>query len=137
VKHGHQKQNLQEKNGSKCKQKKYIDDYVSKKCTPASLCDVYHVKSKEKVLNMRSDTLAQILSQASIAAGRRALIIDSVLGLVVGSAAYRMQGHGVIFGFGGQQPHFEVIDLINLNEKLRISFSYVLLPKTPKPRPSN
>lgn len=66
---------------------------------------------------MRSDTLAQILSQGSIVSGRKVLIFDGVLGLVVGAAAYRMRGSGrILAAFAGQQPHFELVDCLNLDE---------------------
>jgi hypothetical protein len=66
---------------------------------------------------MRADTLSLILSQGSISAGKRVLIFDGAIGMVVGSAAYRMRGHGRILGvYGGQQPHFELVDSLNLDE---------------------
>ena len=42
--------------------------------------------------NMRSDMLAHILSYSGACSGANMLIFDSVIGLVVGSAAYRMRG---------------------------------------------
>ena len=68
---------------------------------------------QDKVCGLRWDTLAQILS--GLYAGSRVLIFDSVLGLVVGSAAYRMRGMGrIMAAFAGQQPHFSILDFLNL-----------------------
>lgn len=64
---------------------------------------------------LRWDTLAQMLSFSGLHAGSRALVFDGVLGLVVGACAYRMRGHGtVLAAFDGQQPHFTVVDMLNL-----------------------
>ena len=70
---------------------------------------------QDKVCGLRWDTLAQILSFSGLYAGSRVLIFDSVLGLVVGSAAYRMRGMGrILAAFAGQQPHFSILDFLNL-----------------------
>jgi hypothetical protein len=54
----------------KKKEKKYNRQIRVLKATPASVCDVYHYKSKDKVCNLRVDSLAQILSQGCICSGR-------------------------------------------------------------------
>jgi hypothetical protein len=52
-----------------------------------------------------------------------------MVGLMVGSVAYRLKGHGQILAlYGGQQPHFEIANLLNLDSaSLRIIS--VSLPK--------
>ena len=52
----------------------------------------YHHVQHYGFSNMRWDSLAQIISLANIHAGCRTIVFDSVLGLVVGSLAYRMRG---------------------------------------------
>jgi len=100
----------------KRKQKKYVKRFRVIKCTPATLCEVYHGKSRDKICGIRWDVLAQVLSQSSIHAGCRALIFDGVIGLMVGCAAYRMRGHGRILAlYSGQQPHFDIVDALNLD----------------------
>ena len=42
--------------------------------------------------NMRSDTLAQLISHGGVHAGARVMIFESCNGLVTGAAAYRMGG---------------------------------------------
>lgn len=100
----------------KRKQKKYIKQFRVIKCTPATLCEVYHGKSRDKICGIRWDVLAQVMSHSSIHAGCRALIFDGVIGLMVGCAAYRMRGHGSIMAlYMGQQPHFDIVDCLNLD----------------------
>ena len=100
----------------KRKQKKYVKRFRVIKCTPATLCEVYHGKSRDKICGIRWDVLAQVMSQSSVHAGCRALIFDGVIGLMVGCAAYRMRGHGRIMAlYSGQQPHFDIVDALNLD----------------------
>lgn len=87
------------------------------KCTPSTICDAYHQKSRDKICGLRWDTLAQIMSQASIYSGRKVLIFDGALGLVIGTAAYRMRGGGRILGlYTSQQPHFDLLKNLNLDK---------------------
>ncbi len=46
---------------------------------------------------MRSDTLAQIVSHGGMYAGGKVLLFESLIGLIVGAAAYRMRGIIVLF----------------------------------------
>jgi hypothetical protein len=111
---------------------------------------------------MRSDTLAHLLSHSGACSGANMLVFESLVGLVVGSIAYRMRGerpthppthrllllqqgrisshthppsspsatrkdllsHVVHTGEGqlqavyfGQQPHFDLVDRLNLTER--------------------
>jgi len=102
----------------KRKQKKYIRRMRVVKSTPATLCEVYHSKNREKICNLRPDSLAQVLSQSGVRAGSRVLVVESIIGLMVGSVAYRLRGFGRILAmYSGQQPHFELVDALNLDEK--------------------
>lgn len=101
----------------KKKQRKYMRKMRIVKCTPATVCEVYHSKSREKICHLRPDSLSQILSRSSIYPGCRVLVVDSVIGLVVGSVAYRLRGLGQIHAvYNGQQPHFELVNSFNLDE---------------------
>lgn len=42
--------------------------------------------------NMRAETLAQLMSHGGVHAGANVLVFESMNGIVVGSAAYRMNG---------------------------------------------
>jgi tRNA (adenine-N(1)-)-methyltransferase non-catalytic subunit len=75
------------------------------------------MKDPRKVMNMREDTLGQILSHSNVGAGCRALICETTLGVVTGSVAQRMGGYGKIFSiYSGQQPSFsDMISKFNLS----------------------
>jgi tRNA (adenine58-N1)-methyltransferase non-catalytic subunit len=64
---------------------------------------------------LRFETLAQILSQSGIHAGTHVLIVESLVGMLVGAAAYRMRGQGRILAmYGSQQPHMDIVRNYNL-----------------------
>ena len=99
----------------KKKQRKYMRKMRVVKCTPATVCEVYHLKSRDKICHLRPDSLAQMLSQSGVFPGCRVLVVDSVIGLAVGSVAYRLRGEGQILAvFNGQQPHFALVSALNL-----------------------
>ena len=67
---------------------------------------------------MRYDSLSQILSQSGVCAGSRVMVVESTVGMVTGSVAYRMRGQGRVLSiYGGQQPHLDMVKLFNLEEK--------------------
>lgn len=102
----------------KRKQKKYIRCMRIVKSCPATVCEVYHAKNKEKICGLRWDSLAQILSASGIHSGSRVLVFDGVLGLTVGSVAYRLRGKGIVLAsYAGQQPHFEIVNSLNLDDQ--------------------
>lgn len=79
---------------------------------------------------MRSDKLAQIISHGGVFSGAKVLVFESVIGLVVGSLAYRMGGHGEILAtYFGQQPHFDLVDRLNLSpaqiSTIRVILSFI------------
>ncbi len=49
---------------------------------------------KRKILNLRIDTVSQILLYANIAAHRNVLLVESCKGLMVAGVAERMGGFG-------------------------------------------
>eukprot|EP00607_Mallomonas_marina_P010350 CAMPEP_0182421922 /NCGR_PEP_ID=MMETSP1167-20130531/7493_1 /TAXON_ID=2988 /ORGANISM="Mallomonas Sp, Strain CCMP3275" /LENGTH=341 /DNA_ID=CAMNT_0024599561 /DNA_START=574 /DNA_END=1596 /DNA_ORIENTATION=+ len=66
---------------------------------------------------MRWDTLAQVMSRGGVGAGSHVLVFESLMGLITGSLAYRMRGHGRILSvFPGQQPHLDLVDRLNLSD---------------------
>lgn len=101
----------------KRKQRKYLPRLRAMKSTPCSICEVYHNKSRDKILNIRSDSLGIILSQAGIRSGMRVFVFDGAIGLITGAVAYRMGGRGLILAsYAGQQPHFELVRALNVRE---------------------
>jgi tRNA (adenine-N(1)-)-methyltransferase non-catalytic subunit len=101
----------------KRKHKKYIRRMRIMKSSPATICEVYHNKSRDKICGMRWDTLAQVLSHSGVSSSSRVLVFETLTGLIVGSLAYKLRGHGIILAaFAGQQPHFEIVDALNLGD---------------------
>jgi hypothetical protein len=99
----------------KRKEKKYTKRYQILPCTPTTIIDSANYKNREKVCNMRYDTLAQCLSFSGVCAGSKILVVESMSGLITGAIAYRMRGKGQILSlYGGQQPHLDMVRQYNL-----------------------
>lgn len=97
------------------------------RCTPASVCEAVYMKDPRKLMNMREDTLGQILSYSNINAGCQALIFESCYGVLTGAVAQRMGGYGKVFSvFSGQAPPFsDMIQRYNLSFAENMSIKYV------------
>lgn len=93
----------------------------------ANVCRAYFAKDARKILNLREDTLAQILSYANVCAGRQVLVWENCLGIVTGALAKRMGGYGRILSvFDGQAPGYvDMIDRYNLSFAERHSIRWV------------
>lgn len=103
----------------KKKQQRYIKRMRIIETTPLTLCDVYHTKTRDKICGLRADSLAHIVSHSGAYAGARVLVVESCIGLVVGAIANRLQGAGsVLAAYVGQQPHFELVDSMNLADDI-------------------
>lgn len=114
-----QKSDFGQEKWLKKKRKKYMKRLRVVECTPLTLVEVYHCKNKEKVHGLRADSLCQIISRASVYSGARVLVMDTSIGMVVGSIAYRMQGRGRILAlYPGQQPHFESVHSLNMEDNV-------------------
>lgn len=99
------------------KQKKYQPRCRMVRCTAFSICETIFKKEPRKLMNMREDTLGQILSYSNVSAGCQVLVMESCQGVVTGAIAQRMGGYGKIFSvYSGQQPSFvEMIGRFNLS----------------------
>ena len=99
------------------KQKKYQPRCRMVRCTAATICEALHLKEPRKMLNMREDTLGQILSYSNVSAGCQALVMETCLGVVTGAVAQRMGGYGKVLSiYSGQQPAYnEMIQRFNLS----------------------
>ena len=99
------------------KQKKYQPRCRMVRCTGFSVCETMYKKEPRKMMNLREDTLGQILSYSNISAGCQVLVMETCLGVVTGAITQRMGGYGkVISVYSGQQPSFvEMIGRFNLS----------------------
>jgi tRNA (adenine-N(1)-)-methyltransferase non-catalytic subunit len=98
------------------KQMKYQQRCRMVRCTPYSVCEAMFLKEPRKMLNLREDTLGQILSYSNVCAGCQVLVMDNCMGVVTGALAQRMGGYGkVISVYNGQQPaYLDMIARFNL-----------------------
>jgi tRNA (adenine58-N1)-methyltransferase non-catalytic subunit len=99
------------------KQIKYQPRCRLTRCNAATICEALFLKDAKRVMNLRHDSLAQILAYSNLYAGSRVLVFETIQGLVTGAVAERMGGYGQVFSiYTGQQPAFlELIDRFNLS----------------------
>jgi len=77
-----------------------------------NICKTYFLKDARKIMNLREDTLAQILSYGNIYAGCQVLVMEDCMGILTGALAQRMGGYGTILSiFTGMAPSF--VDLLS------------------------
>lgn len=102
----------------KRKEKKYRKLYQVLPANPATICETYTYKNRDKVMNLRYDSLAQILSHSGVHSGAHVMVVESMSGLITGAVAYRMRGQGrILTVYAGQQPHYEIVRAYNLEPK--------------------
>lgn len=87
------------------------------RCTASSICSTLYLKDPKKMMNLREDTLGQILSYANLSAGCQTLVLESTFGVVTGAVAERLGGYGKILSiYSGQQPAWtDMIQKYNLS----------------------
>jgi tRNA (adenine-N(1)-)-methyltransferase non-catalytic subunit len=101
----------------KKKMKKYMPRLQVLQTTGSTIAEANYWKQQSKVMNMREDTMAQILTYANVHAGQQVLILESCMGTIVGSVAERLGGNGrVVCAYSGQQPSNDYIRRFNLNK---------------------
>jgi tRNA (adenine-N(1)-)-methyltransferase non-catalytic subunit len=109
------------------KQKKYQQRCRIVRCTPSTVCEALFLKDPRKLMNLREDTLGQILSYSNVTAGCHVLVMETCMGVVSGALAQRMGGYGKIFTlYAGQQPNIlEMLSKFNLSFAESHSIKYV------------
>jgi tRNA (adenine-N(1)-)-methyltransferase non-catalytic subunit len=101
----------------KKKQMKYQPRCRLVRCTSSSICQALFLKDPRKIMNLREDALAQILSYSNISAGSKVLCFETTMGLVTGACAQRMGGYGTIHSIytGNAPPFMDMIARFNLS----------------------
>lgn len=100
------------------KQMKYQQRCRMIRCSARAICELQYWKESRKIMNLRQDTLGQILSYANVTAGAQVLVFETVMCLITGALAQRMGGYGRILSvYTGQQPAY-----IDLLERFNLSF---------------
>lgn len=109
------------------KQKKHLVRCRIIRPTGFTVCDTMYSRDAKKIMNLRSDTLAQIMSYGNIYAGQQVLCIESCMGVITGSLAQRMGGYGKILSVftGKQQPFSDMISKFNLTFVENQSIKYI------------
>jgi tRNA (adenine-N(1)-)-methyltransferase non-catalytic subunit len=99
------------------KQIKYQPRCRLLRCTGGTLCTTIHLKDPKRSMNLREDTLAQMLGYSNVSAGCQVLVLENCAGIVTGSLAQRMGGYGKILSvYSGQQPSWnEMLSKFNLS----------------------
>jgi len=91
------------------------------KCTGRTVCQAMYLKDSKKIMNLREDTLGQMLSFSNVSAGSQVLVFDTVMNIVTGSLAQRMGGYGKVFCiYTGQQP-----SCIDMLERYNLTFTEI------------
>jgi len=76
------------------KKKKYIPQFIVLKPTTRLLSQMYYFKNPGKILEVRPDTLAQILTWSNIQSGSNILVFENCQGLICGAALERLGSDG-------------------------------------------
>lgn len=109
------------------KQQKYQPRCRLVRCSGPTICEAMYLKDAKRIMSMREDTLAQILSYANITAGCQVLVWETCFGIITGTLAQRMGGYGQILSiYSGHQPSFnEILGKFNLSFPESSSISWV------------
>jgi len=106
----------------KKKQKQYAPTFRVVPCCASTIVDTMHFKDSRRVCGLRSDGAAQVLARGNVRAGGKVLVVDSAMGLIVGSAAERMMGNGTIINLIlGQHPTISMVPKFNLPSDVEAS----------------
>ncbi len=111
----------------KKKQQKYQQRCRIVRCTPYTICEAVFASRPRLLLNMREDTLGQMLSHSNVSAGCQVLVYEQSAGVITGALAWRMGGYGKIMSvYDGQQPSYlEMLRRYNLSFAENFSIKWV------------
>ena len=93
------------------------------RCTGASVCEAFFMRDQMRIMSLREDALAQILSYANVSAGSQVLCFDSCLGIVIGSLAQRLGGYGKILALYTGVSIYEYVDFDSITLFIVLLFS--------------
>ncbi|XP_062576198.1 tRNA (adenine(58)-N(1))-methyltransferase non-catalytic subunit TRM6-like isoform X2 [Saccostrea cucullata] len=102
----------------KKKKQKHVAEFTVLKPNTRLMCQMYHEKSPAKILNIRMDTLAQILTYGNVHAYTNVAVVDTCSGLVVGAVMERLGGYGKVIHFHpGDRPVRPILDNLDFPEE--------------------
>ncbi|RKP09184.1 adenine(58)-N(1)-methyltransferase non-catalytic subunit TRM6 [Thamnocephalis sphaerospora] len=98
----------------KRKQQKFSKLFTPIRPTLATVCDHFFAKNPGKIMDMRIDSLSQLLTFGNVHAGGRFLVVDDAQGMLVSAVLDRMGGHGEVLAVhSGENHNFDVMRYLN------------------------
>ncbi|XP_072031787.1 tRNA (adenine(58)-N(1))-methyltransferase non-catalytic subunit TRM6-like [Amphiura filiformis] len=98
----------------KKKREKHLTRFQILRPSTRLLCDMYWNRAPSKIIQLRADTLAQILTAANIQSTSKVMLVESTQGLVLGAMMERMAGQGTIVQFHSEdKPVRLAVDAYN------------------------
>jgi tRNA (adenine-N(1)-)-methyltransferase non-catalytic subunit len=82
--------------------------------SPLTLCDFYMKKGPERLLNLRRDSLALVLTLSNAQPHSRCLIVENTLGLLAAGIVQRLGGHGHVLAATLAKPALDCVQYLNM-----------------------
>jgi tRNA (adenine-N(1)-)-methyltransferase non-catalytic subunit len=100
-----QKTDFSQEKWVKRKSAKHAPTFYALRCTSFSLCKAYFLKDPSRTCNLREDSLSRMLTMSNVQQGSRALVADSMNGMLVSfSGPYALLWIVYFFGSLGRGP---------------------------------
>ena len=104
-----------------------MQHFVALRPSVRLLSEMYFTKAPDKILDMRPDTLAQILTYSNVQSGSNVLLLDLCKGLVMGAVLERLGAEGSVLQIHqGNEPVRTIVEQMNFSledvERLACSF---------------
>lgn len=102
----------------KRKASKHLPSFIAHRASSLSLCRGYFMKEPAKTCHIREDSLARLLTLSNVQPGSRALVCDSMNGLLLASVVERMGGMGLAVNvFNTPQPSVDAVRWMNFDKE--------------------
>eukprot|EP00057_Strongylocentrotus_purpuratus_P031072 XP_783506.2 PREDICTED: tRNA (adenine(58)-N(1))-methyltransferase non-catalytic subunit TRM6 [Strongylocentrotus purpuratus] len=102
----------------KKKRNKYIVRFVVLRPCIRLMCEMYFNKAPSKVIQIRIDTMAQLLSAANVQSGSKVMVLENCQGLLVAAIMERLGGNGTVVHFHTEdQPMNSSLQAFNFSQK--------------------
>lgn len=97
------------------KKKKYVPQFIALKPTARLLSEMYFSKNPQKILSMRPDTIAQILTHSNVQADSKILVFEHCQGMLAGAVLERLCAGGKLIQLYryGSMPVRQILEQFN------------------------
>lgn len=100
------------------KEKKFLKSFTPSRPTATQLCAYFFTENSPKIMDLRVDTLSQIMSLGNVHAGCNMLVLDDTQGLILGSCLERMGGVGkVLLIHQKEKERFIIAEYMNFEKE--------------------